>query len=311
MKKMSVFCGLSFPAITCVFFVLVAFSPALGQKNSEWQEYRDISYSENMSGPVNDLQKLNLVVPAESDNMPLLIWIGGGAWSYGDRNIEMDLAHRFAESGIAVASVGHRLSPAVWHDATLKTGIQHPCHVEDVASAVAWLHKHAAEYGYDPDKFFIGGYSSGAHLAALISLDSSYLHKAGLSTDIFKGVIPISGAYDILSYYEGFLSGSSPELAELHVKAVFGENTETFAQASPTSYLQHLSAPLLVMCDNSLYNYTRLLEDRIRETAFRDVRVMYAYNLSHGQLWRNLSNDPNSMYRNAIVDFIRALSLPG
>lgn len=33
------------------------------------------------------------------------------------------------------------------------------------------------------------------------------------------------------------------------------------------------------MCDNNLYNYTRLWEDKIRATDFRLVQVVYAYDL--------------------------------
>ncbi len=93
-------------------------------------------------------------------------------------------------------------------------------------------------------------------------------------------------------------------MADQHVKAVFGPTEKDLIDASPTSYLENLSTPMLLMCDNNLYNYTRLFEDRIRATEFRDVRVMYAYNFSHSGLWRDLSSDQPSIYRNAIIEFI-------
>ena len=135
-------------------------------------------------------------------------------------------------------------------------------------------------------------------------MDDRYLKKHELETDIFKGVIPISGTYDLVDYYKVFANGNRPELAELHVKAVFGNTEENLVRASPVNYLQNLSTPMLLMCDNNLYNYTKLFEERIRETEFREVQVVYAYNFSHGGLWKNLSLSEFSVYRNIIVDFI-------
>ncbi len=266
--------------------------------------HNNLSYSSKELVPNDSLQRLNLVLPLKKGKYPLLIWIGGGAWSYGDKNQEMDLAKKFAIEGIAVASVGHRLSPAIWRDSTLNKGIQHPKHIQDVATSVKWLYENADKYGYDRDGFFIGGYSSGGHLSALISLDSSYLKQVGLSPGIFKGVIPISGTYDIIDYHSVLLNSGRPELAKQHVEAVFGSRDEAFRNASPVTYLKNLSVPMLLISDNNMYNYSKLFEERIRATEFRDIQVVYAYDLSHGELWRNLSFDEESIYRHLIINFI-------
>ncbi|MGR3808953.1 alpha/beta hydrolase fold domain-containing protein [Jiulongibacter sp. NS-SX5] len=277
-------------------------------KSFEVIQHKDISYMTEDLSHSDTLQSLNLVLPIKKGNIPLLIWIGGGAWSYGDKNQEMDLAGKLASQGIAVASIGHRLSPAIWRDSTLNRGIQHPKHVQDVASAVKWLFNNAQKYGYERDQFFIGGYSSGGHLSALISLDNSYLNEVGLSPEIFKGVIPVSGTYDIVDYFNVLSNSSRPELGVLHVEAVFGKGKEIFKQASPISYLQNLSIPLLVISDNNMYNYSKLFEEKVRTTEFRKMQVVYAYDLSHGGLWRNLSFEEHSIYRQIIVNFIRSNS---
>lgn len=288
--------------------ILTVASCSFGQDNTKhnFTELRNIDYREERS--VDTIQKLNLVTPDGIENYPLLIWIGGGAWSYVDRNVEMDLAKRFAESGIAVASVGHRLSAATWKDSTLNTGIKHPEHMKDIAASIKWLYQYAAEYGYDKDKIFIGGFSSGAHLAALMGLDFSYLENEGLTKDIIKGIIPISGTYDIENYHDVFKNGDTPELAELHVEAVFGNSREAFLNASPTSYLDNLEIPMLLISDNALDRYTRLFEERLQETGFKDYEVIYVKDLNHSELWRNLSNRSESIYRESVIGFIRNLS---
>jgi len=274
-------------------------------QSTEYTIHKDLAYLKKELTTNDSLQRLNLVVPNSNASSPLLIWIGGGAWSYVDRNQEMGLAKKMAAEGIAVASIGHRLSPATWRDSTLNTGIQHPKHIEDLAASVKWLYNNAANYGYDQEKMFIGGYSSGGHLAALICLDSTYLSDVGLSPQLFKGVIPISGTYDIADYHEVLQNSGRPELAELHVEAVFGSTSEGFLNASPTSYLDQLSVPMLLMSDNNMYNYSKLFEEGIRETAFRAVQVVYSYQLSHGELWKNLSFAEISPYRDIIINFIK------
>jgi len=286
--------------------IILLFSNTLLSQSENYEVYCDLPYLSKESVTNDSLQRLNLVLPIKNDKPPILIWIGGGAWSYGDRDQEMDLAKKLASRGIAVASIGHRLSPAIWRDSALNTGIQHPKHIEDIAASVKWLFENADKYRFDRNNIFIGGYSSGGHLAALISLDSKYLNQFELSPKIFKGIIPISGTYDIVDYHNVFLNGNRPELAKLHVEAVFGNSTKYFRDASPTSYLKNLSSPMLIMCDNNLYNYTKLFEERIRETEFRDVQVVYAYNLSHGELWKNLSFSEKSVYRKIILEFIES-----
>jgi len=215
-------------------------------------------------------------------------------------------ARRIAEEGIAVASVGHRLSPATWQNPDLDKGIQHPKHIEDIAAALKWLVDHATQYGYDQNQLYIGGFSSGAHLAALLCMDDQYLAKHGLSPNLIKGVIPIGGAYDINNYYDVFLNGSRKELAELHVQAVFGESSEQMYQASPTSYVSKLSTPMLLISENNTYNYASIFEEKIKQTDFKELEVLHIRDMGHGELWRHLSNDEKSSYRMKIIQFIKS-----
>ena len=287
------------------FFIVVA-GCTFGQTKIKYKvsEIKNIDYLEGKS--IDTIQKLNLVVPKGINDFPLLIWIGGGAWSYVDRNVEMDLAKKFAGEGIAVASVGHRLSAAKWRDSSKSTGVQHPEHIKDLAASIKWLHNNAAEYGYSTEKFFVGGFSSGAHLAALIGLDETYLKEVGFSMNVIKGMIPISGTYDIMNYHEVFANGDNPELAELHVEAVFGNTEEAFLNASPTSYLDNLGTPMLLIADNAIERYTRFFEKELKKTDFKKYKIIYVPDLNHAELWRNISFDDSSNYRKEIVDFIKA-----
>lgn len=262
-------------------------------------ELHDIDYG----GSGDTLQTLNIVVP-ETRNPPLLVWIGGGAWSYVDKNLEMDFARKLASNGIAVASIQHRLSPSTWRNPADSLGIQHPAHVEDLANAIRWLITNAKDYDYDPSRLFLGGFSSGAHLAALVYLDPGYFAAQQIDRGVVRGLIPISGAFDIVNYHEVMGAGSRPELATLHVEAVFGDDLTDLQDASVTNYLKHLDKPLLLIADNSISRYTQLLEDRLEEIGYPDYDVLYATEFSHSQLWRDISFSESSKYRRAVIDLI-------
>ncbi len=285
--------------------VLIMLVSACEAQQSGLQRYDDLAYTESADPWSDSLQRLNLILPADAKGCPLLIWIGGGAWAYVNRHVEMDFAERLAMEGIAVASVGHRLSPALWRDSSLNRGIKHPAHVEDVALAFKWLHEHAMEYGYDPEQIFIGGYSSGAQLSALLSVDESYLQAHGLELSDIRGVIPIAGTYDIPHYHQVFIDAGQPQMSVLHVEAVFGDNKTNWLDASPISYLDHLQVPMLLISEQNSYDYTRIFEEKLVENGFEHFDVFHVQRLNHGELWRNISHSDESLYRDLIIGFIR------
>jgi dipeptidyl aminopeptidase/acylaminoacyl peptidase len=264
----------------------------------------DIQY---YNGPGYDTvnQKLNLVIPNGVEQPPLLVWIGGGAWSYVSRDVEMDIAKKIAENGIAVASVSHRLSPATWKDSSLNTGIKHPQHIKDVARAISFLNTKHSKYGYSEKKIFVGGFSSGGHLAALIVMDGQFLKEVGLSTKLIQGVIPIAGTYDIAHYYQVLTEGNGKDFADNHVGSVFGLSIKEFEQGSPTNYIDSLSTPMLLISETNTFKYTNLFEDRLREINYKELEVLHIHRLGHGALWKELSYSPHSRYRNIIIDFIK------
>jgi len=291
--------------LSLMFSFLLIISYGQDAPYREFIEINDLSYYSGTDASL--YHKLNLVMPKGKDNFPLLLWIGGGAWSYVDRNIEMDVARKFAREGIAVATVGHRLSPAVWKDSSLTTGIKHPEHIKDIARAFKWLNDNASKYGYSQTNIFVGGFSSGAHLTALLAMDDEYLKNVGCSIDQIRGIIPIAGTYDIPHYYK-VLSEGNPALANDHVKGVFGNTNEEFLDASPTSYIKGLKVPMLLISDKSTYKYTTFFEDKVRESGFKNFEVIHVQELGHGPLWKNLSFEEQSKYRDRIVEFIKNLT---
>lgn len=130
---------------------------------------KDIEYA-NVDGVS---VKLDLYLPSEpkpqasSPKPPLLVWIHGGGWRYGDK---ADCPLRWlVGKGYAVASINYRLSDV----ATFPAG------VHDCKGAIRWLRAHADEYGYDAKRIGISGGSAGGHLVALLGATSDVKELEG------------------------------------------------------------------------------------------------------------------------------------
>ncbi|MEM1323752.1 MAG: alpha/beta hydrolase [Bacteroidota bacterium] len=294
------------------FLLLIGLYGAFfGQAQSDSCSYRifeNLAYLEADQVEVDSLQRLHLLVPEGIERPPLFIWVGGGAWSFVDRHMELDLARKFAREGFAVAAVGHRLSQGTFRDLGRTSGVKHPAHIEDLAAALRWLYDQAGKYGYDAQNIFVGGFSSGAHLSALLGMDERYLKAQGLSFANLRGLLPIAGTYDIVDYHQVFAKHENPArrpLADTHVKDVFGAGEADFRAASPVTYLDQLTLPMLLVSENGLYNYTQLFEERLLEIDYQNYQILHEFNFDHAGLWRDLSFGENSLTREVMINFMR------
>jgi acetyl esterase/lipase len=120
---------------------------------------------------------------------PLLVFLHGGAWQFGDKARRLtDAKAPFARGeGWHFAALNFRMVPAV--------GVAEMA--RDAAAGIAWLVAGAEALGIDPRRVVLMGHSSGAQLAALVGTDPRYLVKAGLGPKALAGVIANDGAgYD-------------------------------------------------------------------------------------------------------------------
>src|SRR5579864_9132247 len=95
----------------------------------------------------------------DSTKAPIFVFIHGGAWIRGAAKDYAALAETFIGAG------AHYVVPDFINvgDAA---GSLFPM-AEQVCRAIAWVYRNAASFGGDLDSLYIGGQSSGAHLAAV------------------------------------------------------------------------------------------------------------------------------------------------
>jgi acetyl esterase/lipase len=257
------------------------------------REVKDLAY---VDGPDADprKQRLDLYLPQGATKFPVLMWIHGGAWSFGDRSWFGDVGRRFAEEGIGAAIISYRLSPKV----------KHPAHVEDCARAFAWLRDHIAEYGGDPERLFVSGQSAGGHLSALLACDPRYLQALGVPADAIKGALPMSGVYTIpaLPPDTRGLLGIFPES--------FGSDPKVCRDASPAAHLSGLSAPMLVVTETDdaapLRFDARCLREAAKRSGVTGLSFIDAERRNHFSIVIGLAARTADPTRAAMVDFIRA-----
>lgn len=268
-----------------------------------YSEYGDLAYYEGEDFS-DEKHRLDLIVPADQPVIATMLWIHGGAWAFGDRKDDLKLARAFAREGVAVAAMSYRLSRGDWRGESFpSTGVQHPEHAKDVARAFAWLHENADTYSLDNSKLFVSGFSAGGHLSALLAMDDRYLGAHGLAPADMLAAIPVAGGYDLDAYYSAIEEGLGEDTAIGHVLGVFGPR-DGLADASPLSYLEKASVPMLVITEGETAVYTRTFEDAVAESGKTDlIKFSYYDQDTHASLLASLSVD-ESAARQEMLDFI-------
>lgn len=134
------------------------------------------------------------------DNAPAHIHLHGGGWRYFDaRSLGAGMAETYLNAG------AHLLLPD-FPGADKNGGDLMPI-VEVLRQAIVHIHRKAADLGCDPDRLYLSGHSSGAHLASVLATTdwSAY----GLDRSPFRAVMCISGMYDLEPVAR---SGSYPQV---------------------------------------------------------------------------------------------------
>lgn len=151
-------------------------------------------------------QRLDLYLPpSKPTRAPVFLFIHGGGFREGDRAQYGFVATPLARRGVITAVMSYRLHPHV-----------HPAQVTDVELAMAWLHAQVASRGGDASRLFVGGHSAGAILSALLGVRMDWQAGRGLPIDVIKGIVPVSGPYDLrglTGFVADFIPADGPDRA--------------------------------------------------------------------------------------------------
>ncbi len=247
--------------------------------------YRDIDY---ISGAnyADDKDKLDIFMPSNQKNVPVLIFFHGGALQGGDKSEQGFIATRFVSEGIGVVLANYRLSPMVMH----------PAHILDAAAVFAWVKRNIEKYGGNPETIYISGHSAGGYLSLLLSLDSSYLHVYGLGLSDIRAVLAISPFVFV------------EEVAKVRPKSVWGEDPSLWMKASITPYIGGDKPPILMIYadgdDNWRKEQNETLKIRLQESDHQFVKTVEVSNRDHLSITRSI-NDSDDQVGGHVLDFMK------
>jgi len=260
-------------------------------RSEEMRVERDVPYAEGSSEP---LQTLDLYAPKTPGSHPVAVYIHGGGFAIGDKVSGAGIKPlAFTRQGYVFVSVNYRLSPAV----------QYPVHAQDVAKAIAWVHRNASRYGGDPKRLFVMGHSAGAQLAALVSTDDRFLAAESLSLGDLRGAVLLDGGtYDISAAIR-----DNPR-KDGNLTPVFGRDPAVWKQASPFFHVAKGKGipPFLV-----IYVATRLDSHAQSEALVKalvdaggSAVLRAAANKTHASLNKDLGQ-PDDEPTNQVFSFLR------
>ena len=171
-----------------------------------------------------EIEKLD-IYKTKRPNAPVMVFTHGGAWRNGTAKDFAFPAEMFVNAGahyvvldfIQIAEAGGNLLPMI----------------QQVRSAVAWVYKNAASFGGDPERIYLAGHSSGAHLTGC-ALVTDWQKEFGLPANIIKGGLCMSGMYDL-------------KPVRLSKRSEYVKFTDEIEQAlSSQRHLDKLNAPVTV-----------------------------------------------------------------
>ena len=168
-------------------------------------------------------QRLDVYSPKDARDRPVVVFFYGGSWTAGRRGLYRFVGAALAERGMVTVVPDYRLYPQV----------KFPLFLDDGALAVAWVQKHAQEFGGDPQRIVLMGHSAGGHEAAFLAYDRQLLQKAGAHPEWIVGFVGLSGPYAL-----------APDTKILHT--IFA-SPYTEAEWQPVRFVTPQSPPTLLV----------------------------------------------------------------
>jgi predicted esterase len=127
----------------------------------EYDATSGVSYrtTTTYTGQTIDL-KLDIYEPQGDtvDERPVVMWMFGGYWQYGNRQQMAAYAQDSARRGYVGVTIDYRIRSSDGFDLVGAADDGY----EDAVAALQWLHDHAEDYDLDPDAIVAAGYSAGA-----------------------------------------------------------------------------------------------------------------------------------------------------
>lgn len=163
-------------------------SPQAGLRPGSRPELENFSGTPDTSADSEDCLSLHVWTPGADSaaKRPVMVWLHGGAFSYGSANSDRTRGSRLAKRGdVVVVTVNHRLNIFGHLDlsaiASPEFALSGNVGVLDMIAALQWVRDNIAQFGGDPGNVTIFGESGGGgKVSTLLAMPSArgLFHRA-------------------------------------------------------------------------------------------------------------------------------------
>lgn len=199
-----------------------------------------------------DAPTITIYKPEKPNGAAVIIFPGGAYAFLAFAEEGTKIAEAFITKGVTAFVVKYRLPS----DATMRDKSMGP--LQDAQQAIKTVRMNAAEWGVDPHKIGIAGYSAGGHLAATAGTHSgkSYIpnkENIDLRPDFMILVYAVISMNKDLTHQgsSNSLLGADPTKE----KIAFFSNEEWVNNNTPPAYITHTNDDAVVSVNNSIAFY--------------------------------------------------------
>lgn len=218
-------------ALFCIAVIATLIVGPARARSAAPAEYLDLPYAPSVHGD----RALDLFLPEKPSSAATIVFVHGGAFMYGDRKEYDVVGKALSRQGVAVAVISYRNYP------------QSDAHgaIRDAAKAVAWIYRNASQYALDPHRIFLVGHSSGAQIVSVLALNPAFMRSAGLDLSVIRGVMALSGPYDVRDLSHESLRWQAID------RHVYGATRARRRTISAMAYVAAASVPIITACGTS------------------------------------------------------------
>ena len=235
-------------------------------------------------------QTLDLYQPQGADNLPVVVFVHGGALTSGNKNenkeISANVLYYFARHGFLGINANYRLAPKYVY----------PAAAQDIGGVVAWIKDNASRFGGNPERIYLIGRSTGALHVATWAFDPKIHGAKGPGV---AGVVLISGRLKADSRADDPNGKRVPEY--------FGTDTSLYPERSPVNYGAQSTLPTFIVIaefDNPFLDvYSAELFAKICVARSRCPRFLRLVGHNHQSTTASI-NTADETLGQEIIDFI-------
>ncbi len=179
----------------------------------------------------------DLFVPDSDQPLPLVIFLHGGGWISGDKEMMREEAVWLVHHGFACACIEYRLAPLY----------PFPACVADCQAFVRFARENAEDWGIDPGKIAALGNSAGGHLACMMGLCTrSFDGGPEDGSQLVNAVVDVCGITDLQAPEETHYP-IAMSFVEQFMGKPHSEDSDSYCAASPIQYVGENPPPFLIV----------------------------------------------------------------